>query len=387
MDLNKIQKVFQPKNYWQRVADWLWMPTHLNKNNPWQAIFIITHKLRSMVMFLIMLATIGTGITAIIFFYPLRLPQWLPVLHILLGLFFMALLLFIHFRLQGNHFYLKFLEEIQQYSNNQQTVKIPRDKRKILKQYEWYSQSQVLKANLIALGLATIFGLAPQKVVNALNPRKKSLTKTLEQHIFKQHQVIAHLKTINEQSKQMVAMNERSIQYHEKYIKRLNSDMYQHYRQVVELKRYLYHINRVGQKIRQLKRTGHSSLEQQEQMVRANPLVMGHIKGLMQAKLEQKEKPIKLADGLLKKYGATLQKFRELSGRYSKLKHKTNSFSYLNAKEIKKTKQRILEEQRFINDLQHSIEDRNQLIAHINKTIKADEQKLKYWKMRIEEER
>jgi len=347
--------------------------------NPWQAIYVLTQRLRSLVAVLAVVALIGTGITIFIFFFPLRLPQWLPILHSLLLIFFSCVLLFVYFRKQGNQFYQRFLEEVLKIQNNQQTVVIPRDKRKILKQFEWYSHGQILKVNLIALGMATIFGLAPKKVINVLSFRKKTVSQQIEQLILEKHQQVAYYKTLNTQSQQIVQQLERNTQDNLKYIKRLKKGMYRHYRQIIELRRYLWHIGKVRKQIQQLKKIGHSEVWKQERVIRTNKLVMNHIKGLVQARLEQKEKPIKLADGMLAKYGKVLKTFRELGVRYSKFARRVNNFSYRNALEVKQTKKHINEDQTLAKALQLEIDSRLKAIKQLQVSLRQDEQRLKNW--------
>ncbi|OJJ16095.1 hypothetical protein BKI52_35605 [marine bacterium AO1-C] len=370
------------KGWRKSLYEWLVISSDIRSSNPWQAIHLLTRRLRSLVAILAIVALIGTGITFFIFLFPLRLPQWLPILHLLLLVFFICVLLFMHFRKQGNQFYQRFLEEVLQIRNNQQTIKIPRDKRKILKQFEWYSQGQILKVNLIALGLATIFGLAPKKVINALSFRKQTVSQQLERLILTKHQQIAYYKTLNEQSQQIVKRLERNNQNNLSHIKRLKKGMHRHYRQIIELRRYLWHIGKVRKQIRQLKKIGHSEVWKQERVIKANKLVMNHIKGLVQARLEQKEKPIKLADGMLKKYGKVLKTFGELGVRYRKFKRRVNNFSYRNSLEIKRAKKNMESDQILVEALRQEIDNRLTAISDLKKALQQDEKRLKNWKTR-----
>ena len=376
MKANRLHHHKKSQGWRKTLQNWFVIASDIN---PWQAIYVLTQRLRSLVAVLAVVALIGTGITVFIFFFPLRLPQWLPILHSLLLAFFSCVLLFMYFRKQGNQFYQRFLEEILKIQNNQQTVVIPRDKRKILKQFEWYSQGQILKVNLIALGMATIFGLAPKKVINVLNFRKKTVSQQIEQLILEKYQQVAYYKTLNTQSQQIVQQLERNTQDNLKYIKRLKKGMHRHYRQIIELRRYLWHIGKVRKQIQQLKKIGHSEVWKQERVIRTNKLVMNHIKGLVQARLEQKEKPIKLADGMLAKYGKVLKTFRELGVRYGKFARRVNNFSYRNALEVKQTKKHINEDQTLAKALQLEIDSRLKAIKQLQVSLRQDEQRLKNW--------
>lgn len=249
------------------LYNWFVIPESLKTSNPWQSIHVLTRRLRRTVIALLAIAIVGTGITVFIFFFPLRLPAWLPILRLLLLLFLGFILLFIHFQQQGDRFYRQFLEEILNLNNNQQSLVIPRDKRKILKQFEWYSRGRILNINLIALGLASIFVLAPKKVINALNFRKQTVSKKLSENILKQHQQIAYLKTLNVQHKQIIRRLERNTQNNLSHIKRLKSGMHKHYQQIIELRRYLGQINRVRRQIQQLKKIGHAEVWKQERVI------------------------------------------------------------------------------------------------------------------------
>ena len=372
----------KPKSWQQALHNWFVISHNIRLTNPWQAIYLLTQRLRSLVAILAVVAWVGTSITIFIFFFPLRLPQWLPVLQALLLVFFICVLLFIYFRKQGDEFYQRFLEEVLKIKNNQQTIVIPRDKRKILKQFEWYSHGQILKVNLIALGLATIFGLAPQKVINALNFRKKTVSQELEQLILAKHQQIAYYKTLNTQSQRIIKRLERNTQDNLNYIKRLKKGMHRHYRQIIELRRYLWHIGKVRKQIQQLKKIGHSEVWKQERVIRTNQLVMNHIKGLVQARLEQKEKPVKLADGMLAKYGKVLKTFGELGVRYRKFEQRVNNFSYRNALKVKQTKKYIKEDRLLSQALQLEVDHRLKIISKLQMALEQDEKKLKSWRSR-----
>lgn len=377
-DLNNVPKPPTSLPWHKQLHSWFVMDAELANAKPWQAMFVTTKKLRGIVAVLIALAAIGTGITVFIFVFPWRLSHWLPVLQIFLGLFFISLLLFIYFRAQGNHFHAKFLEEVRLLINDQQHTFIPLDKRKIIRQFEWYSKDAILKVNFIALFLALIFSIAPKKVMSALNPRKESLEQSMQAAILKKHRHIAQLKTMNEQSKRMIGHSERLIRHNQTYIKRLRVGMQKHYRQIIELRRYLRHLNQVGYQIGQLKKIGHNEVWKQERVIKTSALVMAHVKGLTQAKLEQKERPIKLADAILNKRGAILEKFRQLRVRYRKLERRTNRFSYLNSLEIKKAEVQILNNQALVDTLQNHIKQRNTIIKLLKSQITTHQQKLPY---------
>ena len=114
---------------------------------------------------------------------------------------------------------------------------------------------------------------------------------------------------------------------------------------------------------------------------------MNHIKGLTQAKLEFKEKPVSQADVILRKYGEVLKKFQELGVRYQKLERRTNNFSYRNALEVKKAKKHISEDKALKQLLIKEIDMRNQLIRRLQKDIQQDEKQLKKWRIREKLER
>lgn len=377
-DLNNVPEPHKTEPWHKQLRAWFVMDAELVNEKPWQAIFIITHKLRGIVVVLIALAATGTGITIFIFFFPWKLSHWLPVLQVFLCLFFIALVLFIYFREQGNHFHAKFLEEVRLLINDQKHTFIPLDKRKILKQFEWYSKNAILKTNLIALCLALIFSIAPQKVIQALTPRKTSLVKQMQASILQKHKHIAQLRTMNEQGKQMMIHSERLIRHNQTYITRLRKGMQKHYRQIIELRRYLRHLNKVGYQIGQLKKIGHAEIWKQEKVIKSSNLVMGHIKGLVQAKLEQKEKPVNLADAILSKQGAVLEKFRQLRVRYRKLERRTNHFSYLNSLEIKKAEIQIIKNKQLVDKLRYDIKQREYLIKTLKGLINKNQQKLSH---------
>lgn len=364
------------------LQDWWVVSDDVRLRHPWQAIYLLTQRLRRLVATLAVVAVLGTSITILIFFFPLRLPQWLPVLHLLLLVFFVCVLLFMYFRQHGNVFYRRFLEEVLDIRNNQQTIAIPRDKRKILKQFEWYSQGQILKMNLIALGVATIFGLAPKKVMDVLRFRKQTVSQQLQEATLAKYRQIAYYKTLNEQSQRIIKRLERDGQDNLNQVKRLREGMQRHYRQIIELRRYLWHIGKVRKKIQQLKKIGHTEVWKHERAIKANKLVMNHIKGLVQARLEQKEKPVKLADGMLKTPGKVLRTFGELGVRYRKFERRVNNFSYRNALEIKKIKKYIKEDQALIKALKQTINHRRKITDQLKKTIKLYEKKLKNWEIR-----
>ncbi|WP_299457931.1 hypothetical protein [uncultured Microscilla sp.] len=369
-----------PKQWHKRLNAWFVIAPEMVNEKPWQALFITTRKLRGIVMVLIALAAIGTGITLFIFLFPWKLSNWLPVLQVFLGLFFVALLLFIYFREQGNHFHARFLEEVRQLVNDQQHTFIPLDKRRILRQFEWYSKTAILKCNLIALCLALIFSTAPKKVINALNLRKQSLVKSMQEAIEQKRQRIAHLNALNTQSEQMITQAERLIKHNQIYIKRLRKGMQKHYRQIIELRRYLRHLNKVNYQIRQLQKIGHNEVWKQERVVKSNGLVMGHIKGLVQARLEQKEKPVALADAMLSKHGTILEKFRQLRVRYRKLERRTNHFSYLNSLEVKKAQVQIIKNKQLVKELKNNIKQRDNVVKRFQYSLAQAQQKLPHLK-------
>lgn len=377
-DLNNVPKPPTSLPWHKQLHSWFVMDTKLTNKKPWQALFIITKKLRGIVAILIALAIIGTGITIFIFVFPWRLSHWLPVLQVFLGLFFISLLLFIYFRTLGNHFHAKFLEEVRLLINDQQHTFIPLDKRKILRQFEWYSKDAILKVNFIALCLALTFSIAPKKIMSALNPHKVSLEQSMQAAILKKHRRIAQLKTMNEQSKRMIGHSERLIRHHQTSIKHLRAGMQRHYRQIIELRRYLRHLNKVGYQIGQLKKIGHSEVWKQERVIKSSALVMAHAKGLTQAKLEQKEKPVKLADVMLSKRGAILEKFKQLRVRYHKLERRTNHFSYLNSLEIKRAEIQITKNKALIDKLEYNIKQRRAMVKKLKNQITTHQQKLPY---------
>lgn len=389
MGLSNLQKLDKQRRYWQKcLYQWFVIPLEQRNERPWQAMFLITRKLRGIVAMLIALTTVGTGITVFIFLFPFKLSQCLPILQILLGVFFVVLLLFIHFQRQGDRFHLKFLEEVRLRINDGDHTFIPLDKRKILRQFEWYSKRHILKANFIALGLALIFITAPQKVMNVLKPRQESLTEVLQARLLKKHQQIAYLRTVNEQSEQIIIQAERLVRHNQRYIKRLRKGMHKHYRQIIELRRYLRHINRVGYQLGQLKKAGHTEVWKQEKVVRSNKVVIGHVKGLVQAKLEQKAQSkgpyngkqlTKQAEGILNQQGVILKKYRELRVRYRKLERRTNHFSYRNSQELKKARKQITVNQQLNSDVCRIIQQRDSLIRDIAESIKLDERKLQHW--------
>ncbi|EAY28187.1 reverse transcriptase family protein [Microscilla marina] len=375
-DLNSLPAPDKTSKQWhKRLQAWFVITAEMANEKPWQALFITTRKLRGIVMVLIALAAIGTGITLFIFLFPWKLTNWLPVLQVFLGLFFIALLLFIYFREQGNRFHARFLEEVRQLVNEQQHTFIPLDKRRILRQFEWYSKTAILKCNLIALCLALIFSTAPKKVINALILRKQSLVKSMQTAIEQKRQRIAHLNALNAQSEQMVVQAERLIKHNQIYIKRLRKGMQKHYRQITELRRYLRHLNQVDYQIRQLQKIGHNEIWKQERVVKSNGLVMGHIKGLVQAKLEQKEKPVALADAMLSKHGAILEKFKQLRVRYRKLERRTNHFSYLNSLEVKKAQVQIIKNKQLVKELKNNIKQRDNVVKSFQYSLAQAEQK------------
>jgi len=362
MILKKIENIA----FFQKIRDFLLLFSlnYPQAENPWKEIHHITKRLQSLSRFLFFWLFFNAITGILVVMYLGDFPFALSLFVILFTIW--AIFIFIRNRVKGQKLYKKFSVEVSEREASHRSIRIPKDKQALLKNYLRYSDIRLIKGASVIFGVAFILIYAPKEVINIRRPYE-TVEQRLEKSIQQKQKLLQELQEAKERGENSALQIKRSMEHYQQLLYKLDVSLGKNYTDLQNAKSNYY---RYAQLL--------NNPPSPENLLSQGKLknVKAEIEGALRLELYRAGDNEDKAVAFLKNPEKIKHGIQLLLRRYKRLETDINNATYRDQIQIQMANQFIEKNQKALKKLEVSLNTDKNTIALLEKELHKEKQNL-----------